>query len=290
MPMDKYTATWVSHTSISDWLRCPRAYYLKHVYRDPSNRHKIKLMNPSLALGSGVHEVLESLSILPKEKRFLEPLIAKFDRVWEKYSGKKGGFFDTDTEYRFKTRGMEMLKRVERHPGPVERAAVKIKKDLPFFWLSEEDNIILCGKIDWLEYLPGTDSVHIIDFKTGKSEESSESLQLPIYHLLVHKCQERKVSKASYWYLDQSDVLTEQILPPLAEAEAKILKIARDIYLARKLERFVCPNKADGCRDCLPMEAILKKEAEFVGSDEYNYDVYILPKKEFVEERASDIL
>jgi hypothetical protein len=38
------------------------------------------------------------------------------------------------------------------------------------------------------------------------------------------------------------------------------------------------------------MEAILKKEAEFVGSDEYNYDVYILPKKEFVEERASDIL
>lgn len=288
--MDKYTATWVSHTSISDWLRCPRAYYLKHVYRDPATRHKIKLMSPSLALGSAVHEVLESLSVLPKEKRFLDPLIAKFERVWEKVSGKLGGFFDADTEYRYKTRGMEMLKRVERHPGPVGGLAVKIKKDLPYFWLSEPDNIILCGKIDWLEYLPETDSVHIIDFKTGKSEESAGSLQLPIYHLLVHKCQERKVSRASYWYLDQSDTLTEQPLPGLEEAEAKILKIARDIFLARKLERFVCPNKQAGCRECQPMEMILRREAEFVGADEYNADIYILPKRELAEERASDIL
>ena len=35
MPKDKYTATWVSHTSLSDYIKCPRAYFLKNVYKDP---------------------------------------------------------------------------------------------------------------------------------------------------------------------------------------------------------------------------------------------------------------
>src|SRR3989338_9168121 len=144
MPPDKYSAVWVSHSSISDFLACPRAYYLKHIYKDPKTNHKMKLMSPPLALGSAVHEVVESLSVLAREKRFLEPLLARFDRVWEKFSGKRGGFFDADTEYRYKIRGQEMLKRVEKHPGPVARQAIKIQQDLPYFWLSEEDNIILC--------------------------------------------------------------------------------------------------------------------------------------------------
>ena len=70
-----------------------------------------------------------------------------------------------------------MLQRVIKHPGPVAKLAVKIKQDLPYYWLSEEDNIILCGKIDWLEYLPDQDGVHIIDFKTSKYDEAPQSLQ-----------------------------------------------------------------------------------------------------------------
>lgn len=290
MPPDKYTAVWVSHSSISDFLRCPRAYYLKNVYKDPKTNHKIKLMSPPLALGSAVHEVLESLSVLARDKRFAEPLLARFDRVWEKLSGKRGGFFDTDTEYKYKVRGQEMLKRVEKHPGPIAKQAVKIQQDLPFFWLSEEDNIILCGKIDWLEYLPESDSVHIVDFKTGKTDEDGESLQLPIYHLLVHNCQKRKVTKASYWYLERNDDLSEQALPDLAEAEAKVLAIARDMKLARQLERFKCPAGADGCRDCRPLEAILRREGEFVGNDDFNADVYILPRAVATTAETSVIL
>jgi len=285
---DKYTAVWVSHSSISDFLQCPRAYYLKNVYKDPKNGHKIKLMSPALALGSGVHEVLESLSVLPKDKRFSESLIAKFDKVWEKYHGKRGGFFDADTEYKYKMRGQEMLRRVMNNPGPIARAAVKIPVDLPQFWLSEEENIMLCGKIDWMEYLADTDSVHIIDFKTGKAEEDPNSLQLPIYHLLVHNCQKRKVSKASYWYLDSSDDLVEKALPDLEEAKKKVLDIALQMKLARQLVRFKCPE-GDGCRACTPMEKIFRREGELVGEDNYRNDVYILPRKN-IEENESIIL
>lgn len=275
MAADKYTAVWVSHTSIGDFLKCPRCYYLKNVYKDPKTNHKIKLMSPPLALGQAVHEVVESLSVLPVEERLKEPLINKFNASWKKIEGKRGGFLDSDTEARYRARGEEMIKRVTQNPGPIARQAVKIKMDLPYYWLSEEENIILCGKIDWLEYLPVTDSVHIIDFKTGKGDENGDSLQLPIYYLLVHNTQRRNVERASYWYLDRNDDLTPCPLPNLEEAEKKVIEIARKIKLARVLDKMSCEDGV--CRHCKPYETIIKGKAEFVYDDDFNYDVYILP-------------
>jgi len=191
---DKFAATWVSHSSLSDFLKCPRAYFLKNVYKDPQTNHKIQIISPALALGSAVHEVIEELSTIPTETRFKKSLIERLNSVWLKFSGEKGGFTDPEQEQRYHQRAEQMLRRVMEHPGPLTNRAVKIKEDLPQYWLSEPDNIILCGKIDWLEYLPDTDSVHIIDFKTSKSEEHESSLQLPIYNLLVHNTQQRKVS------------------------------------------------------------------------------------------------
>jgi len=231
-------------------------------------------MSPPLALGQSVHEVIESLSILPVDQRFNIPLVAKFEETWKKVKGLKGGFANNDVEQRYKLRGEEMLKRVTAHPGPISRQAVKIKMDLPNYWLSEEENIILCGKIDWLEYLPITNGVHIIDFKTGKSDEGKDSLQLPIYLLLVTNCQSRKVEKASYWYLDREDDLTECSLPDYKDAHKNVLDIARKIKVARALEKYNCPTQ--GCMYCKPYEAILRGEAELAGVDEYNANVYVL--------------
>jgi len=72
---DKFTATWVSHSSIRDFLNCPRAYYLNNVYKDPATNHKIQIVSPALSLGSSVHEVIESLSNLPTKDRFKESLL-----------------------------------------------------------------------------------------------------------------------------------------------------------------------------------------------------------------------
>lgn len=288
---DKYTAVWVSHTSISDFLQCPRAYYLKNVYKDPNTRHKVQLMSPPLALGQVVHTVLESLSILPGAERFKESLINKFERSWQSVSGKKGGFFDEETEKVYKERGKEMLLKVMNNPGPLTGLAVKIKEDLPHYWLSEDEGIILCGKIDWLEYLQDDDSVNIIDFKTSKSEENDSSLQLPIYHLLVHNCQHRKVSKASYWYLGL-DRIVEKSLPDLESAHEQILKIAKEIKLARQLERFKCPHGEAGCFACKPFEQILQGKAEFVGENDFHQDIYVLKrnKSELKREENSELI
>jgi len=279
MAKDKYTAVWVSHSSIRDYLQCPRAYYLRNVYKDPKTNHKISIVGPALSLGQAVHMVLESLSVLPTGERFDTSLSQRLDEAWEGVAGEKGGFLNIEQERVYKQRAREMLTRVEQHPGPLTRKAVKIQKDLPYYWISEDLNIILCGKIDWLEYLEETNSVHIIDFKTGKTEEDADSFQLPIYYLLAKNNQERPVEKMSYWYLDKEDELTQVELPDAEEAEARVLEVAKRIKTARKLAQFACREGEGGCFACRDLEKVMRGEAKFVGVGEYNQDLYMVSRE-----------
>jgi hypothetical protein len=211
---------------------------------------------------------------MPAADRFKISLIERFDSAWAKVSGQVGGFPDKQTEDRYKKRGEDMLRRVMAHPGPLTGKAVKIKESLPYYWISESDNLILCGKIDWLEYDESTDSVSIIDFKTGKGEEAVDSLQLPIYHLVAHNCQPRSVKKASYWYIARDDMPVEKKLPDLDKSKELVMKIGKEMKLARQLERFKCPSGISGCKHCTPLEKILRGEAVFVGTGEYGSDLY----------------
>jgi len=272
--MDKFTAIWLSHSSISNFKNCPRAYYLSSIYRDPRTNHKISLVTPAMSLGSAVHEVLESLSILPTSERFKVSLLDRYKLAWAKVSGQVGGFTDQVTEESYRKRGEEMLRRVMTHPGPLQNKAVKIKMNLPYYWISEEDNLILCGKLDWLEYIEAEDAVHIIDFKTGIGEESVDSLQLPIYHLLAHNCQTREVKKASYWYISRDDLPVERKLPDLEKSRELVLKVGKEIKLARSLERFKCPGGELGCKHCVPLEKIIQGKSTFVGTGDYGTDLY----------------
>lgn len=233
-------------------------------------------MTPSLALGQATHEVIEFLSDLPVDQRLKKPLSTLFEEAWKKVEGKLGGFFDKQTEEEYKQRGILMLKNIEENPGPIINKAIKLKSDdgLPYFWFSEEENIILCGKIDWIEYIESSDSIHLIDFKTGKLEEGEDSLQLPIYYLLALNLQKRPISKLSYWYLDRDPFPKQRPLPTKTEAEEKISKIAQRIALARKLDHFNCPK--GGCKYCYPFERVLRGEGEMVSISNYGQEIYIL--------------
>lgn len=280
MAQDKYKAVWVSHSSMGDFLKCPRAYFLHNVYKDPKTKRKINLVSPALALGVSVHEVVEGLANYKAEERFKQPLLEQYENAWKKVSGKKGGFKNEADEIEAKNRGKEMLLRVMKNPGPLVNKALKLKggdNDMPpNFFLSEEENIILCGKIDWLEYVPEDDSVRVLDFKTGKNEESGESLQLPIYQLLLNKLQKRKVSGASYWYLDKDDAPISVELPSVEESYKRVIEVARQVKKAREAGVYKCPRGEGGCFACRPFEKIIKGEAEYIGVGEYNQDLYRL--------------
>jgi ATP-dependent helicase/DNAse subunit B len=280
--VDKYKAVWVSHSSIGDFLKCPRAYYLHNVYKNPDTGRKITIVNPALTLGSAVHATLEALGTLPVEERLSRDLVADFEEEWEKSaSGKKGGFTSDAEEAVAKARGRAMIERVVKNPGPIAKKTVRLKESdnnmPPNFYLSEEDNIILCGLIDWLEYVEADDSIRVIDFKTGRNEENDDSLQLPIYILLLNELQKRRVSGAAYWYLEKNDVPTEVALPDAAEAREKVLAFARRVKVARENRAYECTrSSSDGCFACQPYEAILMGEAEYLGIAAYGQDAYLV--------------
>jgi hypothetical protein len=85
------------------------------------------------------------------------------------------------------------------------------------------------------------------------------------------------------------DELTPKILPDLDTAEKKILEIGVQIKAARQLGVFKCAQ-GNGCFACKPFEAIVRREAQFVGIDEYNTDVYVLRNAPADDENESYIL
>lgn len=283
MAGDKYSAVWVSHSSMGDFLRCPRAYYLHNIYKDPKTNHKINTVSSALSLGVAVHNTLEALKELPVEKRFERDLLVNLEGEWEKVSGKIGGFKTEAEERESKERAIAMIKRVIANPGPIVKKTVRLKEGqngmAPNFYISEEENIILNGRIDWLEYDETDDSVRVIDFKTGKNVESADSLQLPIYLLLLNQLQKRKVKSAAYWYLEKegADAWVEKELPPADVAKEKVLAVARQVKKAREQKEFDCHKGVEGCFSCKPLEAIIRGEAEYVGVGGFGQDLYVAP-------------
>ncbi|MDD5050489.1 MAG: PD-(D/E)XK nuclease family protein [Candidatus Pacebacteria bacterium] len=275
---DKYSAVWVSHSSLGDFLKCPRSYYLKNIYKNPKTGKKINIVSPALSLGSAVHQVVEGLGDFKVEERFKQNLEEEFEKAWEKFSGKKGGFLNPEDEKEAKERGLQMIHRVVKNPGPLKNKTIKLpeREMLPNFFLSESDNIILCGKIDWIEYVSEDDSIRVLDFKTGKNEEKEDSLQLPIYLLLLKNLQKRKVTGASYWYLDKDDAPIAVKLPDYEKARVDVLEKAKKVKEAREKKEFLCPKGVSGCFACKPFEKILKGEAEYLGVGEYNQELYLV--------------
>jgi ATP-dependent helicase/DNAse subunit B len=271
---DKFKAVWVSYSSISDFLKCPRSYYLKNVYKNPKTGKKIEIVKPPLTLGGAVHAVLEPLAKIDPNKRFETNLIDAFDLEFSKYRGKRGGFVDNTSFEQYKEKGHKMLETVLLNKQLLSNTTRVLDKDLLEAWLSKENNIVICGKIDWINRDGATGALSIIDFKTSKEEEEND-LQLQIYALLLHILNKETVNKMYYWYLNFKNELSETSLPDVRESYRKILEIALKISEARKENHFLC-KKEDGCFACRDYEKIFNGNAEQVGVGGFNREIYFV--------------
>lgn len=282
---DKYSAVWVSHSSMGDFGKCPRMYFCKNIYKNPRTGRKINIVTPHLTLGVAVHEVLEGLGQYPAGERLSKRDLEEwFNEVWARGTGKRGGFTSAEQEAEFYERGVHMIRTVQKNPRFLTNKIIKLPREKmnPNFYLSEEKNIILNGLVDWIEYLPETDSLHLVDFKTGKHIEREDSMQLPIYLLLCDRLQKRKVSKASYWYLEHDEIV-EKKLPTVADALTQVMPMALRVAEARAKKEFACPKGEAGCVHCKPFEAIMalhRNETsdggpEYVGIGNFEQELYL---------------
>lgn len=272
---NKFKATWISHSSAGDFLKCPKSYYYRNVYKSPTSNKKISVVSPYLSLGVAVHDVLEPLAWIPAAERLNVDFRREFLKNYSAFSGKKGGFSSQDEEEDFKQRGLDMLANVWNNPGPLLNPSLRLSKsrdDLPWIWLSEKDEIILCGKADWLEYKDG--GSRVIDFKTGNREEKDDSLQLPIYQILIKNLMKTPLIGAAYWYIAKSAELTEKSLPNFEKSLDKVTGTAYRIKEARSAKAFDCPY--GGCRNCEPYQRLINGEGEFLGFGGFGQELYYL--------------
>ena len=260
---------WISHSGLLDFKNCPRAYYLKHIYRNPATGNKIRVVNPFLTLGTAVHYVLENLAQLAPESRFYTPLTDKLEQVWPMFRGKKGGFDSWQKERYFKKRGLEMLRQLEQGPGLMLNHAHILPSALPKLRLFSNQEIILVGSIDWIEKLPNGEA-HIVDFKTSQTQEPQDSLQLPIYLLLAQYHLKIPVTKTSYWYLEQKNGagLQEVSLRPASHYINVLRK--KSLHIKQALENGLtesCGAQKKSACDCYKYEQVLNSQAQYVGFD-----------------------
>ena len=266
---------WISYSAISDFEACPRLYYFRSIFRNSRNR-RIQIVNPYLTLGTVVHKTLEDMGRLPEKEKFKVPLKDKFEENWQLLSGKRGGFDCSEREEEFKNRGHEMINRTEESET-LKKKNHKLADDLLKVRLFKDENVILVGAIDWVELLDNKD-LHIIDFKTGRSQESKNSLQLPIYLILASYNFNKPVKRTSYWYLDRDTSPVSFELDPVEEYVPIVREKARKIQQAISNNDFSCRSGNGKCFKCREYEAILNDQAEYLGYDrKTNKDLYFLP-------------
>lgn len=275
---NKFQAHWLSHSSISTYKNCPLAYYYSAVYKT-EDKKKISTTSPHLALGCAVHAPLEALAEVASEDRKNTKFAPQFFKTWEEFSGDKGGFDNPEQEETFKQRGIEMLKNVKANIHHLEGESAFLLPDhneLPWFWFSEKENLILSGKLDFL--IKEKDGYYVIDFKTGNNVEKETSLQLPIYRLLLNNFLGKSDFRAAYWYVAKDGAPVEKEMPSLEESRDLVMDIALKIRQARIDKVFECPNGDMGCFACRDYRKIIDGAATFVGLGTYGGKVYKINK------------
>lgn len=272
---NKFKGVWTSASSISTFQKCKRAYYLSSIYKDKDGQ-KISTVSPYTSLGTAIHNVLEPLAEIPEKERLNKMLAPDFYREWAKISGEIGGFQSKEQEEEFKEQGKNILRNVKaniHHLAGETAFLLPGSKELPYMWISEEENILLCGSTDFIKKL-SEKSYKVIDFKTGKSQERDSSLQLPIYSILLDYFLGESDFSAAYWYIAQDAAPVDKIVPPLKESKDIILNIGKEIKEARARGIFEC--EYSGCQACNSLEKVVRGEGKIVGTGRFGGKLYML--------------
>lgn len=263
-------AIFISYTSLTDYLKCPRSFYLKNIYRDPRQGYKLQISSPHLTLGATVHDTIKwylESEVKPSKGETL----ARFRNLWRKYRLKRGGFTSEEEEAAFGKRGLKMLENFLDHQDSLEPCALFLH--FPKFNLVED--IILFGNMDFIGEC-GDGSLHVVDFKTGTKDEES-TLQLYIYAVLAEANLQKTVSKASFWYLDRDDGPKSIVLDSLEGQIEWLKQKGLELKKSIKAGNWVCVKSPDLCRDCRDYQDILEGKGEYLFPDyAFKKEVYFL--------------
>jgi CRISPR/Cas system-associated exonuclease Cas4 (RecB family) len=174
-------------------------------------------------MGNHVHATLtDFFSTIPIEKRTVETIE---DLLRKKWSRSRAGFTDSEEEREYGERALGMLRRfVETQQVDVQPLMVERFHEAPV-----SENLIINGRIDRIDRLDDG-SLHIIDYKTGRAEES-DTFQLYLYCLILSRTLTWPVSKASYLHMENGVWQTIEVQSKDKEKSRQIV-----LSIANKIE------------------------------------------------------
>ena len=266
-----------SPSKIEIFSKCPKSYhfhYLDPVYSRMKNELKKRPDNiwKFYTLGKAVHNAITLFYYLPPKERTESRLLENLKETWRSEVlwdkkpplGKWGGFKTVEGERNSYRQAISMLKNFLK--------MAKIEPEIEYlptqnFRRSMDDYINLItplneefdisGKFDLITG-ENNESLRIIDFKTGKSEDD-DGFQLRFYKILTEAKFRRPVEKASLYFLktgskkefDLGKEKTEKI-------KEEVLEKIRMIKTAKNFE----PKPSKLCRFCLFRTFCLEKEKD----------------------------
>lgn len=174
----------LSPSSITMYLRCPRKYFLRYI-RKLTPKSSIHLVR-----GKAVHEAIAKLtgefSVRKSDLPSMQLLLKEyFDEAWAQYNQEMNGLHLSKEEVKtYYEESLVMLSSwLEQHTKFVNSGVSCTDREMKLF--SQTHNVM--GIIDAIYQKNG--KVSIIDYKTGKSDEITEDIkiQMAIYALLYRE-------------------------------------------------------------------------------------------------------
>ena len=245
--------------------RCPQEYFFN--YLDPVKmkmKTKLKQMPENIypfhTLGKAVHNAITLYYYLPLSQRTEENLLKKLEEAWisEARWNKKppllqwGGFESVEEERGVYAEAIKMLrnflKMADENPSihylPIEdfRRSIKDYQDLI---VSLNDDYNISGKFDLITQ-SDDGSLHIIDFKTAKKEET-DPFQLDFYQLLAELNFNKPVKRASFYFLKLRKKKSFDVKKKAEEIKDGVLKRIEKIKKTKEWQ----PKPSRLCQYCI---------------------------------------
>jgi putative RecB family exonuclease len=227
----------LSPTAVACFRQCPRQYRFRYVdhlgdeYGGP---------RPYFTMGNHVHDTLrEFLTMVPPERRNMETMEAILRKKWRRY---RVGFRGPEDERRWAEKALRQLASfVTTHDIQVRPYLVEA-----LFEAEITRSLTLQARIDRVD-LQADGTLHIIDYKTGNTPESSDWTQLHLNALVLSRRTPYPVARASFIYLSSGSVDTAAIGEAvLDQARWDILLVARAIGAEKRFR----PRPGAACRRC----------------------------------------
>jgi len=254
-----------SSSKLKLFTQCPQEYFFN--YLDPVKmkmKTKLKQMPENIysfhTLGKAVHNAITLFYYLPLSQRTEETLLKKLEEAWvseAKWNKKPpllqwGGFESLEEERGVYTEAIKMLKNflrmTEENPAihylPTEdfRRSIKDYQDLI---VALNDDYDISGKFDLITK-NDDGSLHIIDFKTSKKEET-DPFQLDFYQLLAELNFDQPVKKASFYFLKTGKKKNFEVKKKGEEIKNEVLGKIEKIKKTKEWQ----PRPSKLCQYCL---------------------------------------